>query len=283
LKEQYPLHLLLSVSRTGDQMKHSWEEKLDEKGLKFVELSARLHKIKPPSNLGPSESRRWIKEQVDVFSCYPELDPKRKVNLDPEFVRLLQRTHPDCELTEGETIALFEREEFPLLRADELEMHQRIFLALESNQNRRFKLYGALASAIVLLRMLFSGGLLKRQLGAKTPSPFEFRKAMAQNFEWFGNSLRGELKEPPGRVNVARAGLVNKLLEHQKEPLTQVELYDALKAAGADLPDDSEAFRLWLHRARKDGLVNDSRTCQEDSADSPEEINKLEKEDKTKT
>ena len=213
-----------------------------------------------------SESRRWIKEQVNVFSSYPELDPKRKVNLDPEFVRLLQRTHPDLELNEEET--LFEKEEFPLLRADELEWHQRIFLALESSQNRRFKIYGALASGIVLIRMLFSGGLLKKQLGTKTPNRFQFVKAMAQNFEWAGSALRGDLKEPPGRVNVARAGLVNKLLEHQREPLTQLELYDALQAAGADLPADPEAFRLWLHRARKQGLVKNFHSSRTDAHDS---------------
>jgi hypothetical protein len=34
-----------------------------------------------------------------------------------------------------------------------------------------------------------------------------------------------------------------------------MELYEALKAAGAELPEDPEAFRLWLHRARKEGLV----------------------------
>jgi hypothetical protein len=35
--------------------------------------------------------------------------------------------------------------------------------------------------------------------------------------------------------------------------LTQVELYAALKAAGAELPRDPEAFWLWLHRAKTRG------------------------------
>ena len=34
----------------------------------------------------------------------------------------------------------------------------------------------------------------------------------------------------------------------------------ALAAAGAELPEDPEAFRLWLHRARKQGLVTKFRT-----------------------
>jgi hypothetical protein len=251
-------------------MSHSWKEKLDEKGLKYVEFSAKLHKIRPLSDLSSAERERWIKDQRVVYSAYPELEPKRKVNLDPEFVRLLRRTHPEIEASEEVAIAIFENEEFPLFRADELEWHQRIFLALESSQSRRFRIYEALASGIVLLQTLFFG-VFKKQLGTKTPNPFQFRKAIAQNFEWFGSALRGDLKEPPGRVNVARAGLVNKLLEHQKEPLTQVELYDALKAAGEDLHDDPEAFRRWLHRARQDGLVNASRTSEDDKAESQTE------------
>jgi hypothetical protein len=243
-------------------MKHSWQEKLDEKGLKYVELSARLNQIRPPSNMGRRESRRWIKEQVNVFSSFPDLDPKRKVKLSAEFVRALLRTRPEIELNEKEMLFLFENESFDLLRAEELELHQRIFLALELNPKWRFEIYGGVASVIVFFRRLLSGGL-KKQLGPKTRNPFQLRRAIAQNFEWIGSTLRGDLKEPPGRFNVALAGLINKLLEHQKDPLTQNELYNALQAAGAELPKDFDAFRLWLHRARKDGLVNDSRTGQQ--------------------
>ena len=61
--------------------------------------------------------------------------------------------------------------------------------------------------------------------------------------------------KPPGRLNVELASLTNAILAYQKKPLTQVELYAALQAAGAELPRDPEAFRLWLHRARKQDLV----------------------------
>jgi hypothetical protein len=75
--------------------------------------------------------------------------------------------------------------------------------------------------------------------------------------------LRGNVTEPPGRINVELASLADTILEHQRKPLTQVELYNALKAAGAKVPDDPEAFRIWLHRARKQGLVKKlrSRRC----------------------
>jgi hypothetical protein len=116
---------------------------------------------------------------------------------------------------------------------------------------------------------LFSGGF-KKQLGTKKPTLFKMFTAVAQNLEWLGTALRGKLKEPPGRVNVELAGLADAILQHQKQPLTQVELYDALKAAGAELPEDPEAFRLWLHRARKDGLVKNFRSSRTDAHDSSE-------------
>jgi hypothetical protein len=253
-------------------MKHSWEEKLDQQGLKFVEVSAKLRRIRQPSTLGQSELTRWVQEQKDVLSAYPELDAKRKVNLNPEFLRFLLRTNPDIELTEEEWLGMFEHEEFPMLRADELELHQRVFLYLESDQNKRFEIYGAVASVIILLRTFFSGGL-KRQLGTKKPSLFKMFTALAQNLEWFGAALRGDLKVPPGRVNVELASLVDAILKHQKEPLTQMELYNALETAGAELPEDPEAFRLWLHRARKQGLVKNFRSSRTD-ADSLEDGSK---------
>jgi len=51
--------------------------------------------------------------------------------------------------------------------------------------------------------------------------------------------------KPPGRLNVELASLANAILADQKKTLTQVELYAALQAVGADVPKDLEAFRLW--------------------------------------
>lgn len=249
-------------------MKRSWQEKLDERGLKFVEMAAKLKRIRPPATLDMS---RWIKEQKDVFSSAPDLEPKRKVKLDPEFVRLLRQSNPDIELNDEEMLRLFEDEEFPLLRAEELELHQRITLALEADQKMRFEAYGAVASAIILIRRMFSGGL-KKQLGTKTRSFFQLLTAIAQNLEWMGGALRGDLKEPPGRVNIELASLADEILEHQKEPLTHLELYAALSAAGAELPEDPEAFRLWLHRARKEGLVKKYRSTRTKTKDASGDI-----------
>lgn len=235
-------------------MTHSWREKLDEKGLEIVEVNAKMRQIGAPANAGFEEIRRWTKKQNAVLDRYPELEQKRKANLDPKFIPLFLKAHPDIELNKQEMQHLFEKEEMNVLRAEELELMQRIALELEGDQTKRMEAYEALAGMVVLLRHLFAGSL-KKQLGTKPRSPSQFFWAIARNLKWVAGILRGSFTEPPGRVNVELASLADAIMEHRKEPLTQIELYEALKAAGAELPDDPEAFRLWLHRARKQGLV----------------------------
>jgi hypothetical protein len=242
-------------------MKHSWKDKLDEQGRQIVEMAAKVSRIRLPATLDPVEWGRWTGEQKGVYSSHPDLEKKRKVALEPAFVRLLLRMHPEIELNETEMEELFEREEFPSLRAEELELHQRLFLVLESDQNRRFEVYATAASAIVLFRHLFRRALT-RQFGTKKLGLLGLFGLIAQNLEWLAGTLRGKVRKPPGGEYADLAALIDALLEHQKEPLTQIELYEAVKASGAVVPDDPEAFRLWLHRARKKGSVKNYRSTQ---------------------
>jgi hypothetical protein len=238
-------------------MKHSWQRKLDARGLELIDAIAKLRRVRQPTSLSADEVHRWIEEEKAILSSFPNLDDvgeKRKVELDPKFIELLVKTDPKCELNEKEMQLMFEREKWPLLRAEHLEMHQRIALLLEADQTLRFQAYAAVAYAIVFLRRMFSS-TLKRQFGTKKVTWFKVGKAIAQNLRWIGDIFRGEIRPEPGRVNVELAGLVDTICRFQKEPLTQLELYEAVKAAGADVPEDPEAFRLWLHRARKDKLV----------------------------
>jgi hypothetical protein len=248
-------------------MKRSWREKLSERGLKSIELWAELHRIKPPATMNMSEWERWIEQQKDAFSSYPDLEDQRRVKLDPGFVRLYHRAS-QTGLEEHQLRFLFENVGVPSFLADQLELAQTFYLALESDQNKRIEAYVAVASGIVLLRRMFSGGL-KKQLGTKIPNRAQFFGAIAQNLEFIAARMRGEDKEPPGRVNVELADLADAILGQQKEPLTQVELYEAMKAAGATLPEDPEAFRLWLHRARKQGLVKKFRSTRTKAQGSP--------------
>ena len=95
------------------------------------------------------------------------------------------------------------------------------------------------------------------QFGKAVKDDRQFSIAIAQVLEWIGSVLRDRPEAPRGRVNVDLAKSVNAILKHQREKLTQRELYEALKEAGAELPEDPQAFRGWLHRARKSGLVTE--------------------------
>jgi hypothetical protein len=222
-------------------MKHSWEEKLDEQGLKLIGAKAKLGRIRLPATMDPSEWKRWIEEQKDVFSSYPDLDAKRKVKLDAEFVRLYHRANPQIGLQEHELRFLFEKFELPVALADELELAQRFALALEADQNKRIEAYVTVAGGIIQLRQMFSGAL-RKQLGTKTPNREELLAAVAQDLDWVADMLRGSIRKPPGKLNVELAWLADAILEHQKEPLTQVELYEALKAAGGSFPKIQRLF-----------------------------------------
>ncbi len=238
-------------------MTHSWIEKLEEKGLAFIEAAAKAKQIRPMAGFNADEIGRRLKEFREVFSAYPELEEKRKAKLDPEFVQLYLRATQGVEFGEKRTRFFLKNEEVPVLRAEELEWTERIAELLEADQNARIRVYEAIACAIVWLPQIFAGGL-KKQLGTKTPTMPELFVAIAQNLEWAADMLRGNVSEPPGRFNVKPADLVNEILKYQKEPLTQTELYEAVKAAGAEVPDDPEAFRLWLHRAKKHGVVREN-------------------------
>ena len=253
----------LPTSHAGNSAENhrSWKEKLDEQGLKLIEAKAKLGRIRLPATMDSSEWKRWIEEQKDVFSSYPDLDAKRKVKLDSEFVRLYHRANPEIGLQKHELQFLFEKFELPVALADELELAQRFALVLEANQNKIIEAYLSVARGIIQLRQMFSGAL-RKQLGTKAPNREELLSAVSQDLQWVADMLRGSTRKPPGKLNVELAGLADAILEHQKEPLTQVELYEALKAARAELPEDPEAFRLWLHRARKQGLVKKFRSRQ---------------------
>ena len=173
--------------------------------------------------------------------------------------RKARRAKPEIALQEHQLQFLFEKFELPMALADELELAQRFALALEADQSKRIVAYLTVARVIIHLRQMFSGAL-EKQLGTKAPNREKLLAAVAQNLQWVADMLRGSIRKPPGKLNVELAGLADKILEHQTKPLTQVELYEALKAAGAELPEDPEAFRLWLHRARKQGLVKKFRS-----------------------
>jgi hypothetical protein len=248
-----------SVSFGDNEMKH-WREKLDEAGLKLIEANARLQEVALPLTLDPNDFSRWMREQKDILSSYRGLGRKRRITLKPGFVRLYLDANPELNkcLNERERKSLFKNAEWPSFTADCLELAQGLASMFENHPKKRTEAYLAVAGWFVLLRAMFSGAL-KSQFGQKAPNGDQTRVVIAQYLEWIAAMLRGRVGKPPGRANTQLAKLVNAILEHQKAPLTQLELYAALEAAGAKVPEDPEAFRLWLHRARKRGLVKNFR------------------------
>jgi hypothetical protein len=241
-------------------MKRQWQEKIDGKGLQLIEAHARQQKLDPPRSLNRREFSRWMREQNDILSSYPDLAPKKQIRLKPEFVRSWIEANPELigDLNRQELQNLFEDCEWPSFIADSLELAQKLWLTYESHPQKRAEAYVSVAGWIVLLRSL-SAPITDFQFGKKIDGK-NLGVPIAQFLNWIARMLReGRIAKPPIRANLELVRLVNAILEHQKERLTQLELYHALKAAGAEVPEDPEAFRVWLYRAKKRGLIKNSR------------------------
>jgi hypothetical protein len=67
--------------------------------------------------------------------------------------------------------------------------------------------------------------------------------------------LRGRWSPPKGRVNVDLIAMVRHIQEGQLEPLTPREMREAVCCAGFAVPD-GEAWRIWLYRTKRAGLLS---------------------------
>jgi hypothetical protein len=173
--------------------------------------------------------------QNAILSSYTDdLEPTRTLKLNAKFLRLYHRANTG--LNEQELRLLLEQHRIPVSLADQMELAERIALALEADPNLRIEFYVALAEGILLLRRLFSG-VMKKQFGTKVPQRKELLAALAQNLEWIAGGLRGDLGKPPGRLNVELASLANAILAYQKQTPTQVKLQRSYFARFVPWPD----------------------------------------------
>ncbi len=89
-------------------------------------------------------------------------------------------------------------------------------------------------------------------------SPLDAEKmgvVAAMFFAFLAKLGRGKLELPKGKPNTDLIYLVNLIRRHQKEQLSPKELHAVVSYAGL-YRDDSEAFRVWLHRETKKSRVN---------------------------
>jgi len=249
---------VLSVSFEGREMKREWKKKLDIEGLQLVEAHARLQRLGPPPLTNRQDFVKWVTQNKQIQNSYPELHNHRRIKVTPEFVEFYLLGDPESaqQVSRDELASLFTEEEWPAPIADALEIAEKLWMTFEGDPKERAGAYVAIGAWISTIGPMIND-MKERQFGKASTDARQYFIAMAQVLEWFGSALRGRAEVPRGRVNIELAKLVNAILSHEKERLTQVELYEALKEAGAEIPSDPEVFRVWLHRARKSGLVTD--------------------------
>jgi hypothetical protein len=110
--------------------------------------------------------------------------------------------------------------------------------------------------------------LLQRMEFGNEPLDGEKRRILAARFFGLCEQIcRGQLVPPKGSQNLERADLVNFIREHERERLTWAELLEALQDAGANVPEDPEALRLWVWRAEGAGLVRPRRKAKKKGAE----------------
>src|SRR5437899_1553002 len=90
------------------RQRRSWKEKLDDVGLRFLEACREAHEAMPcaPANL--KDLRKRGNPASEVFSRYPDLGEKRRVQITPEFLRFFESSEAmprlKGKLKEGENL-----------------------------------------------------------------------------------------------------------------------------------------------------------------------------------
>jgi hypothetical protein len=229
----------------------AWKEKLDDTGLRFLEAWREAHEAMPcaPANLKDLLTRG--NPASEVFSRYPDLGEKRRVNITPEFLRLLESSGAlpglKGKLMEGENV-------LPPRLGAIFEWMQTIDLLISDPKARFVLLFWVSCVGVCTIDSL--KGLQTMAYGQERLDMKKMKALAAQFFEVVANLFRGRYEFPKGRVDTDLMQLVNFLQAHQKEPLTAEDLRGALAYAGITVPEgDTWRVRLW--RAKKKGLIKE--------------------------
>lgn len=113
--------------------------------------------------------------------------------------------------------------------------------------------YFFLASYYANLEDLF-GTMRRMQFGAEPLDAAKFLTLAGQFFDMLSQACRGRATPNKGRYNVELISLVKMIQDHQTEKMSPREIREALLTAGVRVPE-GETWRLWLWRARKNGLI----------------------------
>lgn len=226
-----------------------WQSKVDDFCLKYLDLyrEARraMSQATEPQDLGSYVQTANPAE--DVFQKNPELRQMKTIRLAPEFVQMLEAIpHLRAMAQEGDHV-------YPARIADTLEMMQTLLsfptLPPEVKLNGCFML----SLWIVIGKDLWAS-MRQSQYGAEPLDEAKVATLAAQFFERLAQLCRGRGPQTKGRHNVELVELVKLIQEHQTEEMSPGDLAQALEAAGVSVPR-GETWRIWLWRARRDGLI----------------------------
>ncbi len=226
-----------------------WQEKVDEFCLRYLEVYREARRLMSQAATGRDLSS-FIKAPEpaeEIFKQHPELHETKTVCLKPEFVQMLEGV-PWLQ-----AIAKVGEHPYPTGIADTLEMMQTLALFPGFPPEVKMGGYFGLALVMVVLRD-FLGTMRRMQYGAEPLDQTKIAALAAQFFEMLAQLCRGRVPQIKGRHNLELVGLVKMIQEHQRATMTARDLSQALAAAGVAVPE-GETWRIWLWRARKEGLI----------------------------
>ena len=133
----------------------------------------------------------------------------------------------------------------------------RVLASFLEDPEQRTGVYFLIAVLYKIAKGLFLG--LRFQEFGVDPLDAEKKRALAaMSLEFFAGLCRGKFDPPKGQLNTELIDLVNLIQDSSNEALTPKELHEAIFVAGLAV-GDSENFRVWLHRAKKKGLIGQNR------------------------
>ncbi len=237
----------------------SWRDKLDPEGLAFLDA----HRVARSAYRVPDGQIRdlgaWLRDLGTVVKDFPEppdFGDARTITLDKDFIELLKL----AEMPLAHSLKEGDNEVVPGL-ADMLEGAQTCAALLERGPQARLQIYLVIGFGYRLLRPLWEHSRFE-QFGKDPLDQEKLSKLIALGLETAAKLLRGQWKPPKGRIDGELVGLVNVIQWCSSAPLTPKEMHEAVSHAGISVPD-GDAWKVWLHRARKRKLVDPPKAHKE--------------------
>lgn len=240
----------LVTSRMGRNVT-TWREKIDPQCVEYLEAYRAATKLYSAPERDIGDMTEWLRQWQDSLEPFPNPpmpdQPPSVIILERQFISVLQRLNISQDvLHEGENTLPFPG------YAKILEVAQSVALILENPQIRAY-LYFVIGLAYIFFESLIRN-LRVQQFGTQPLDLTKVRSLIAMILDFLANLVRGRWEPLKGRHDLELVFIVSLIEQHKKQQLTARELRDAITHAGIAVPD-LESWRMWIHRARKSGLI----------------------------